>query len=182
MAWDVILKTETESNWARGTPPAPLPLEFSATERRALKQLENSTREHAVDVIGWARQRGIPVKLSGYRIIYTPAMVKENYEKGRSLIDPGRLSWHSVGRAFHLLIFKPGTRQFDEPAYARVAKYARSKGGEWLGDKKIITRKGPIKDTAHFEYHPDFDIATYRKMPLAQREYKKAQARAARYG
>ena len=102
--------------------------------------------------------------------------------EGRSGIAPGRLDWHQVGRAYHLVIINPRTKQLDEPAYAQVAEYVRRRGGEWLGDKIINTPKGRVKDLAHYEWHPDWDIATYRKLPLAQVEFKKAQDRAAKYG
>ena len=181
MAFDLLLQKETDSNWSRGTPTV-LPLEFSSAESRALKLLEPSTRAHVVEVIGWARSRGIPAKLSTQAVIYSPAEAERHYREGRSGIAPGRLDWHQVGRAYHLVILNPATRQLDEPAYARIATFVRSIGGERLGDKVIITPKGKIRDLAHYEYHPDWDIATYRKMPLAQVEYQKAQDRAAKYG
>lgn len=181
MAWDLLLHKETDSNWAR-SPTATLELSFSPQESRALKLLEPSTRAHVVEVVGWARSRGIPAKLSTLSVIYTPADAEKHYREGRSGIAPGRLDWHQVGRAYHLIIVNPATRQLDEPAYARVGDFVRSRGGEWLGDKIIKTPKGPIRDLAHYEYHPDWDIATYRRLPLAQVEYQKAQQRAAKFG
>ena len=186
MAWDLLLRRETDSDYSIDLPGStkttPLKLEFSPAESRALKLLEPSTRVHVIEVIGWARSHGIPAKLSTQAVIYTPAEAERHYREGRSGIAPGRLDWHQVGRAYHLVIVDPSTGKLDEPAYARVAAHVRSVGGEWLGDKTIVTPRGPIRDTAHYEYHPDFDIATYRKMPLAQVEYRKAQERAAKYG
>jgi hypothetical protein len=186
MAYDLILRRETDRDLSINLPGSAenkvLPLEFSPAESRALKLLEASTRAHVIDVIGWARSHGLPARLSTNAVIYTPEMAAKHYQEGRSGIAPGRLDWHQVGRAYHLVIVDPKTKQLDAPAYERVARYVRSVGGEWLGDKKVITPKGPVVDLAHFEYHPDFDIATYRKMPLAQVEYKNAQARAVKYG
>jgi hypothetical protein len=186
MAFDLLLRRETDSDYSINLPGStenkPLPLEFNAAESRALKMLEPSTRVHVVDVIGWARSHGIPARLSTQAVIYDPATAAKHYAEGRSGIAPGRLDWHQVGRAYHLVIVDPHTKKLDAEAYARVGRYVRGVGGEWLGDKRIMTPKGPVVDLAHYEYHPDFDIATYRKMPLAQVEYKKAQERAVRYG
>lgn len=188
MAWDLLLNRETDDDWARSSSPQ-LGLSFTADERRALKLLEPSVAAHVVEVIGWARSRGIPAKLSTQSVIYTPAMAAQHYAAGRSGIAPGRLDWHQVGRAYHLIIIDPSKdpklpldKRLDRSAYARVATYARSQGGEWLGDKIIVTPKGPIQDTAHYEYHPEWDIATYRKLPIAQIEFKAAQKRAEKYG
>jgi hypothetical protein len=182
MAFDLLLQRETDSNWARGVAPVNLPLEFSPAESRALKLLESGTRSHVIEVVGWARSHGIPARLSTQAVIYTPDEAARHYREGRSGIAPGRLDWHQVGRAYHLVIINPATKKLDEPAYARVGAFVRSIGGEWLGDKIIITPKGPVKDLAHYEFHPEWDIATYRKLPIAQVEYQKAQQRAAKFG
>ncbi len=182
MAFDLLLQRETDSNWARGGSPEPLALAFTATERKALKLLEPSAAAHVVEVIGWARQHGIPARLSTQSVIYTPEVAAKHYAEGRSGIAPGKLDWHQVGRAYHLVIIDPRTGKLDEPAYARVAAYVRKSGGEWLGDKIIVTPKGKIRDLAHYEYHPDWDIATYRKLPIAQAELRAAQSRAKKYG
>jgi len=181
MAFDLLLQRETDTNWARDKPGA-LPLSFSPAERKALKLLEPSTAAHVVEVIGWAREHGIPAKVSGQSVIYTPAQAAEFYRTGKSAIAPGRIDWHQVGRAYHLVIISPETKQLDHGAYARVGVFVRSRGGDWLGDKTVITPKGPIVDLAHYEYHPEWDIATYRRLPIAQTELKAAQRRAARYG
>lgn len=187
MAWDLLLQRETDTDWSidlpgSATKPTELKVEFSPAESRALKLLEASTRAHVVEVVGWARSKGIPARLSTQSVIYTPEMSAKFYQEGRSGISPGKLDWHQVGRAYHLVILNPATRQLDKAAYARIGAYARSRGGEWLGDKVVNTPRGPVRDLAHYEYHPDFDLATYRRMPLAQAEYAKAQARAAKYG
>lgn len=180
MAWDLLLRRETDTNWARN-PAAALELSFSPAEMKALKLLEPSTRTHVVSVIGWARNKGIPAKLFS-KVLYTPEEAEKFYHEGKSGIAPGRIDWHQVGRAYHLVIIDPETKKRDVAAYAVVGKYVRSQGGEWLGDKTIITPKGKIQDLAHYEYHPDFSIAEYRKMPLAQAELKAAQSRARKYG
>lgn len=184
MAFDLFFQEENDQDFSITLPgqtrAEPLPLTFSPAEAKALKLLEPSTRAFVIEVVGWARQKGIPAKLSSQSVIYTPEMSEKFFEGGRSGIAPGRLDWHNVGRAFHLVILN-GEKQLDKPAYARVAQYVRGHGGEWLGDKVIKTPKGPIVDTAHYEYHPGFDIATYRKSPLAKTEYAQAQARAKKF-
>ena len=181
MAFDLLFQRETDTNWARGPVPAPMQLEFSPAERRALKLLEPSTAAHVIEVIGWARSKGIPAKLYEH-VLYTPAEAAKFYQEGKSGIREGRLDWHQVGRAYHLIIIDPVTKQKDVPAYARVAEFARSRGGEWLGDKVVVTPRGPIQDLAHYEYHPGLVLWQYRKSPLAIRELAQAEKRAARYG
>jgi hypothetical protein len=183
VAHDLLFSDDTDANWARG-PSSPatgaLPLDFTATERKTLKLLEPSTAAHAVQVIGWARSQGIPARLS-HVAIYTPEQSAAHYEGGRSGIKPGRLDWHNVGRAFHVVIPPLPGGEPDRDAYARVGKYARSQGGEWLGDKPVRTVRGILFDTAHFEYHPGVDIATYRQSKLAESEFAQAQRRARRF-
>lgn len=186
MAYDLILRRETDADWSMdpsgtGRQP-PLPVEWSPAERKALLLLEPSTRAHVVDVVGWARSRGIPARLSSVAVIYTPEEAARHYREGRTSIEPGKIGWHHVGRAYHLVILDPRTRQLDRPAYTRVGRYVRSRGGEWLGDKVIVTTRGPVRDLAHFEFHPSWDIASYRRLPLAQAELRRAQSRAAKYG
>ena len=159
----------------------PLGMEWSAGERKTLKLLEPSTAAHVVDVVSWARGRGIPAQLSSVSVIYTPADSARYYAEGKSGVAPGRLDWHNVGRAYHLVLPKKNG-QPDRDTYAFIARHVRQQGGEWLGDKTIITPRGPIQDLAHYEYHPGTDIASYRKTALATTELRKAQARAKRYG
>lgn len=187
MAFDLLLLRETDADWSidpearkEAARKAALPISFTANERRALATLEPSTATFVVNVITWARGQGIPVRLSS-TTIYTPEQSASFYDEGKSGIKPGRLDWHNVGRAFHLVIppLTGGSPNYD--AYATVGKYVREQGGEWLGDKPIRTPKGVIYDTAHFEYHPGFDLATYRKSELARLEFSQAQKRARQY-
>ena len=183
MAHDLLFSDDTDANWARGpsTPGTrPLPLDFTATERKTLKILEPGTAAHAVNVVGWARSQGIPARLS-HVAVYTPAESAAHYEGGRSGIKPGRLDWHNVGRAFHVVLPALSNGEPDREAYAKIGAYARSQGGEWLGDKPIRTVKGILYDTAHFEYHPGVDIATYRQSKLAEQELAQAQKRQRRF-
>jgi hypothetical protein len=184
VAYDLFFQRETDQDFSIDLPgetrPSAMPLTFSASESKALKLLEPSTRAFVIDVVGWARSKGIPAKLSSQSVIYTQEDSAKHFAEGRSGIAPGRLDWHNVGRAFHLVIMDAAGK-YDLPAYERVGAYVRSKGGEWLGDKVIMTPKGKIVDTAHYEYHPGFDITTYRKSALAATEYAQAQARARKY-
>jgi hypothetical protein len=186
MAFDLLFNRQNDDDWsmrpqarADAARVAALPLDFTATERKTLKILEPSTAAHAVALVGWARQKGIPARLS-HTAVYTPEESAEHYREGRSGIKPGALSWHSVGRAFHLVILDANGEP-DKTAYAMVGQRARETGGEWLGDKPIKTTKGVLFDTAHFEYHPDMDIGAYRKSEMAKREFAQAQKRARSY-
>jgi hypothetical protein len=173
MAHDLFLG-RTSHDWSRsdGPPAPPLALSFSPAENRSLKLLEPSTAAFAVNVIGWARSRGIPASLSTQSVIYTPEDSARYYAEKKSRIAPGRLDWHNVGRAFHIR-GPSGFLKYSD--YATIAQYVRSQGGDWLGDT-------PLRDLAHYEYHPGIDIASYRKTALSTVEFKKAQARARRYG
>lgn len=180
MAYDLLLRKDTGANWARGTAPKPLPLAFSPGERKGLLLLEPSTRQFAVGLIAWARARGIPARLfpETYR---SQADQEKEIREGRSSITPGKIGWHQVGRAFHLVILLPDGRTRDKEAYRVVGVEARRRGGEWLGDRPLRTRKGLVEDLAHYEYHPGLDIGPYRRSKLAIKELKDAARRAARY-
>ena len=183
MAHDLLFSDDTDADWSRSpsvAAPRALALDFTATERKTLKLLEPKTAAFAVGVVGWARSQGIPARLS-HVAVYTPEESAAHYEGGRSGIKPGRLDWHNVGRAFHLVLPPLANGEPDRQAYAKVGAYARQQGGEWLGDKPVRTVKGFLYDTAHFEYHPGFDIATYRQSRLAEQEFKQAQKRARLY-
>ena len=130
--------------------------------------------------MSWARGQGIPARLS-HTAVYTPEESAAHYEGGRSGIKPGRIDWHNVGRAFHVIVPPYPDGPPNQGTYTRLGKHAREFGGEWLGDKPIKTNKGIIYDTAHFEYHPGFDIASYRQSRLAEEEFKQAQKRARRF-
>ena len=183
MAYDLFFQTETDANWGRGerTAAKALPLDFTSTERKTLKILEPKTAAFAMALVGWARGQGIPARLS-HTAVYTPEDSAAAYEGGRSGIKTGRLDWHNVGRAFHVIIPPYPAGPPDQELYAQLGKFAREQGGEWLGDKPFKNSKGQtIYDTAHFEYHPDFDIATYRQSKLAETEFAQAQKRARRF-
>ena len=180
MAYDLFFQTETDANWGRGERARALPLDFTATERKTLKILEPKTAAFAVELVSWARGQGIPARLS-HTAVYTPEESAAHYEGGRSGIKPGRIDWHNVGRAFHIIVPPYPDGPPDQDAYARLGKRARELGGEWLGDRPIKTVRGIIYDTAHFEYHPGFDIASYRQSKLAEEEFKQAQKRARRF-
>jgi hypothetical protein len=188
MAFDLLFQTETDADWSRPSSvpqppkPTPLPLEFSPIEGKTLKQLEPLTAAFAVALVAWARGEGIPAKITG-TAIYTPAQSVAYKKAGKSAVSEG-LDWHNVGRAFHLGIFLP-SKKYDFASYERVGRKARELGGEWLGDKPLKVKKDGkeyiIYDTAHFEYHPLFDLKTYRTMNLAQVEFARAQRKAKVY-
>jgi len=189
VAHDLLFNRETDADWsmnpgarAAAARAQALPLDFTPTERRTLKILEPGTATAAIELVGWARQNGIPARLT-HTAIYTDEDVTESYEKGRSGIKPGRLSWHSVGRAFHVMIPNLPGGDIDKKTYELLGQHIRQQGGDWLGDKPFRDKNGHfVYDTRHFEYHPNMDIGSYRKSTLAVREYEKAQERARRYG
>jgi hypothetical protein len=184
VAHDLLFSDDTDADWSRSpsvAAPRALALDFTATERKSLKTLEPTTASFAVNIIGWARNQGIPASLS-HTTIYTPEDSAKYYDKGGSSIKPGRLDWHNVGRAFHIIIPPYPKGSPDLEAYAKIGKYARSQGGEWLGDRPFKNSRGQtIYDTAHFEYHPGVDIATYRQSKVAETEFAQAQKRARRF-
>jgi len=185
MAHDLLFSNDTDADWSmdpdgRGKSARALPLEFTQVERKTLKILEPTTAAFAVALVGWARNQGIPAHLS-HTTVYTPEESAAHYEGGRSGIKPGKLDWHNVGRAFHIVLPTLGGGEPDRELYAVVGKKARELGGEWLGDKPIRTVKGVLYDTAHFEFHPGVTIADYRKSELAKKEFAQAQKRARMY-
>jgi hypothetical protein len=163
------------------TPAPPLDARMLSIEERRMKTLEPSTRVFVVSILAWARQNGIPAILGETH--RSQADQDKAIEEGRSSITEGRAGWHQYGRAFHLVIVNPETKLLDREAYKKVAAEVRRRGGEWLGDKTIITSKGKIQDLAHFEYHPGLILsANYRGSALAKKELAMAERRAARYG
>src|ERR1700690_1297912 len=186
MAFDLLFGRQNDDDWsmrpaarAAAARALALPLDFTATERKVLKQLEPTTAAFAVNLIGWARSQGIPARLS-HTAIYSPKDTTEAYEKGLSQIQPGKLDWHNVGRAIHVVVARPDG-SVDVAAYPPLGAYTRPQGGEWLGDKPIKGKFGVIYDTVHFEYHPGMKLGDYRKSDLARREFAQAQKRARSY-
>ena len=107
----------------------------------------------------------------------------EKAKEGKTAIPEGKTGWHQYGRAFHLILYKPGTKQLDPDAYKIVGAEVRKRGGEWLGDRLLKTPTGDvIQDLAHFEYHPGLKLSSYRDTALAKKEMKIVDKRAARYG
>jgi hypothetical protein len=177
MAYDLLFG-RTKSDWSRqGKIAPPLTPDQIIIERKRLIVLEPATREVVQKVLEWARGQGMNILLGEtYRSPEDQARIPEN----RTAIKPGDIGWHSVGRAFHLII-RDERGALDEAAYAVVGKYVRQLGGEWLGDKPLQTRGGPVIDLAHFEFHPDMKLSSYRKTALATKELASASKRAARY-
>lgn len=160
------------------TPVLSLTPAQKSDEARNLALLEPSTRDFARSILIWARANGIPALLGEtYRSREDQAAIPA----GRTAITPGQLSWHQVGRAFHLVI-KDSRGQLDRDAYRRVGNEVEKRGGVWLGRAPIKTPRGPVLDLAHYEYHPGLVLWQYRKSPLAARELALAERRAARYG
>jgi len=193
MAFDLLFREEIDLDASRPVPedlrsvltPAQKPVAWSQAEIRKLKQLEVSTQTFAVDLISWAKSQGIPAALG--LTVYTPEQSDAAWDKGKSGIEKGRLDWHNVGRAFHVIIAQPGRKlDFKDPvtrdAYYKLGERARQQGGTWFGDHPIKTRTGYVFDLAHFEYHPSLNIGPYRKSKLAETEFKSAQTRRRLYG
>ena len=147
-------------------------------EKKNLALLEPSTAAFVKGILTWARANGIRAYLGE---TYRSAEAEKNLDPRRTAITPGKLSWHQVGRAFHLILKDP-KGQLDKDAYKVVGAEVRRRGGEWLGDYVIHGPAGDFVDLAHFEYHPGLVLWQYRTSPLATREVTQAAKRAARYG
>ena len=161
------------------TPVTPLDLRMASIEERRMKTLEPSTKEFVVSILAWARARGIPAVLGETH----RSMEEQIKDKDKTSIPEGQTGWHQYGRAFHLILTKPGTNQLDPAAYKIVGEEVRRRGGEWLGDKLLKTPKGKVfQDMAHFEYHPEMKLSSYRGTALARKEMAMAEKKAARYG
>jgi hypothetical protein len=165
-----------------GVPPLIPSVEMSknerATEARNLAMLEPSTRAFAKSVAIWARANGMRTMVGEtYRSLAAQMALPE----GRTAIETGKIGWHQVGRAFHLVVRTPGG-SIDRDAYPVVGRYVESRGGTWLGKKPLMTPSGPVDDFAHFEYHPGLKLSSYRGSALAAKEIAAAEKRAAKYG
>ena len=159
------------------TPTFTLTPDQKAIERKRLLVLEPSTQAFVRSILTWARSVGLPATLGE---TYRSPEDEKNISPSRTAIEPGKLSWHQVGRAFHLII-KDGRGQLDKAAYKTVGDEVRRLGGVWLGDHVIHGPGGDFIDLAHYEYHPGLVLSQYRKSPLAARELAQAERRAARY-
>lgn len=159
-------------------PPVSISPYQRSKEAKNLKLLEPSTAEFAKAIVIWARSNGIPASLGE---TYRSEEDQANIPATRTAIAPGAISWHQVGRAFHLII-KDAKGQLDPAAYKTVGEEVRRRGGVWLGDTPIKGPGGTFLDLAHFEYHPGLALSSYRRSPLATRELAQAEKRAAKYG
>ena len=158
----------------------PLDARMASIEERRMRTLESSTKQFVIAILAWARANGIPAILGETH--RSQAEEAKAIEEGRSAIKEGQTGWHQYGRAFHLVIVNPQTKLLNEEAYRRVGAEVRKRGGEWLGDKPLITTRGQVQDLAHFEYHPGLHLSRYRGTHQAQKELAMAEKRAARYG
>jgi hypothetical protein len=159
------------------TPVVSLTAPQKAAEKRGLALLEPTTREFARSVLSWARAVGLRATLGEtYRSLADQVALPE----GRTGITPGKIGWHQVGRAFHIII-RDARGQIDRPAYRPVGDEIERRGGVWLGRRPLMTPRGPVDDYAHFEYHPGLSIGSYRGSAQAARELASAEKRAARY-
>lgn len=159
------------------TPVVSLTPSQKTLEKRALARLEPSTAAHAAALLLWARARGLRATLGEtYRSLADQMALPE----GRTGIERGKIGWHQVGRAFHIVV-RNARGQVDRAAYRPLGDESERLGGTWLGRKPLQTPAGPVDDFAHFEYHPGLSLGTYRGTALAARELASAERRAARY-
>lgn len=161
-------------------PAPPLDERRAAIEARRLKTLEPSTEVFVREILAWCRQNGIPALLGETHRSMEDQ--QQQIREGRSAIREGQTGWHQYGRAFHLIVLDPRTKLLDETAYKKIGEEVRRRGGEWLGDRELRTNKGKVVDLAHFEYHPGLMLSSYRGTALAQREMRRAERMARRYG
>jgi len=162
-------------------PAPPLTEREASIEKRRLLTMLPVTQEFVKSILEWVRARGIPCILGEtHRDIQAQV---EKAKEGKTAIPEGQTGWHQYGRAFHLILYKPGTKRLDQNAYPIVGAEVRRRGGDWLGDMILKTPEGTkIQDLAHFEYHPGLHLSSYRGSPLAKQEMAMADKRAARYG
>lgn len=156
--------------------------EERATELKRLALLEESTREFAKAILIWARANGIPATLGE---TYRSPADQDKVDPRYTAVPKGKIGWHSVGRAFHVVIRDSDGHvdgSYSRAAHARLGAEVRRRGGVWLGDVVIQGPKGPIVDLMHYEYHPGLHLSSYRGSKLASRELAMAERRAARYG
>lgn len=161
--------------------PGPIPgqgLRLGMNEKQRLDMLEPTTKAFALDMLRWSRERGFNATLG--ETWRSRAAQAKAYEDGRSAISPGQLGWHSVGRAFHIVIRDPRGK-LDLDAYKIVGEEVRRRGGTWMGDRMIKGRKGFFQDLAHFEYHPGLTLRSYRGSSLAKKELAIADSKASSY-
>ena len=176
--YDPLLKPAVQTLPA-AQPVPPLDARMASIEERRMRTLEPSTKQFVVAILAWARTNGIPAILGETH----RSQEEQDKKKGKTSIPEGQTGWHQYGRAFHLILTKPGTNQLDPPAYKIVGAEVRRRGGEWLGDKLLTSREGTkFQDMAHFEYHPGLKLSSYRGTHQAQKELAMADRRAARYG
>lgn len=158
--------------------PHVLPLPQATAEKRKLLLLEPGTRKLAEHLLEWSRARGVRTYLGEtYRSLADQMKIPED----KTGITRGKIGWHQVGRAFHLILKTPRGAIFKD-AYPALGDEAERRGGVWLGRTPLMTPKGPVTDLAHFEYHPGISIGRYRRSNQADREMASAAKRAARYG
>jgi hypothetical protein len=132
--------------------------ELSESER--LELLTPDTQKVAVEIVSQLRARGLDARLGEtYRDEHAQ---REKFEEGKSSIrEPG---WHTMGRAFHVIIIDPKSKKVQEKAYPLAGQIAASLGVEWKGDRILKNKFGQdYRDLAHFEYHPTMTLAEARK-------------------
>ena len=174
LIYDVILKPDVP----RIIPEFTMNPYQKGQEKKNLALLEPSTAAFVKGILIWARANGIPALLGE---TYRSEEEAKKISPTRTAITPGKLDWHQVGRAFHLIL-KDKNGQLDKEMYRIVGEEVRKRGGVWLGDHVIHGPGGDFVDLAHYEYHPGLVLWQYRKSPLATKEVTQAEKRAARYG
>lgn len=152
----------------------------AALEARRLRLLEPSTQEFATEILAWCRENDIPVVLG--ETGRSRAAQERAIKAGRSGITSGKVGWHQLGRAFHLILYKPGTKRLDPAAYTRVGAEVRRRGGVWFGDTPLRIKGKLVRDLAHFEYHPGLTLWKYRETEAAEKAVALTEQRIARYG
>jgi hypothetical protein len=159
------------------TPVVSMTKAQKTAEGRGLALLEPSTRELARSILAWSRARGLRVDLGETHRSLADQMA---LPEGRTGIERGKIGWHQVGRAFHLVI-RDERGKIVREAYKTVGDEVERRGGVWLGRQPLWTPKGPVDDYAHFEYHPGLVLSRYRNTAQAAKELASMSKRAARY-
>jgi hypothetical protein len=133
---------------------------FALSEAERLELLTPETQKVALEMVKQLRARGLDARLGEtYR---DEDGQRAKFDEGKSSIrEPG---WHTMGKAFHVIIIDPKTKKVQESAYPLAGEIATSLGAEWKGDRILKNRFGQdYRDLAHFEYHPGVTLAMARK-------------------
>lgn len=133
---------------------------YEMTEEERLALLTPDTQDVVVKIMTVLKEQGYDARLG--ETWRSPEGQKQKFAEGKSSVElPG---WHSLGRAFHIIVVNPKTGSVWEAAYPAIGKIASKLGAIWLGSRVLRNKYGQeYRDLAHFEYHPGTTLMMARK-------------------